>query len=75
MRIRSHWFRDPARRSPAEHASAMAFIAWRVARNMLERMRRAQFDIDAGPAYFAFMREVLVFLIQVADRMAFRRLD
>jgi hypothetical protein len=75
LRIRSHWFKDGAARSPAEHASAVAFIVWRVARNMLARMRRAQFDIDAGPAYFAFMREVLVFLIQVADRTAFRRMD
>lgn len=75
MRIKSHWFKDGVTRSAAEHAGAMAFIAWRTARNMLDRMRVAQFDIDAGPAYFAFMREVLVFLIQVTDRMAFRQMD
>ena len=38
---------------------------------MLEQMRSAQFDIEVGPQYFAFMREVLVFLIQVVDRMAY----
>lgn len=74
MRIKSHWFRDGAGKTPAEHASAAAFIVWRVARNMLDRMRRAQFDIDAGPVYFEFLREVLVFLIQVADRIAFHGL-
>lgn len=75
MRIRSHWFRDGAARAPAEHASAMAFIVWRVSRQMLERMRRAGFDIDAGPAWFAFMREVLAFLVQVTDRIAYGRMD
>ncbi|MCP5269636.1 MAG: hypothetical protein H6932_00200 [Burkholderiaceae bacterium] len=34
-------------------------------------MRSAGFDIDPGPAYFGFMREVLVFLLVVADRLAF----
>lgn len=52
----------------------MAFIVWRVAQNMLKRMRGAQFDIDAGVAYFAFMREVLVFLVAVTDRIAYVRM-
>ena len=50
LRIKSHWFKAGARRRrPEQTASAMAFIAWRVAHNMLKRMRGAQFDIDAGP--------------------------
>jgi hypothetical protein len=53
----------------------MAFIVWRAAHNMLKRMRGARFDIDAGAPYFAFMREVLVFLIAVVDRIAFARMD
>lgn len=75
MRIKNHWFRDGATKSPSEHASAMAFIVWRVGRSMLDRLRGAQFDIDAGPDYFAVLRELLVFLIQVTDRMAYRQLD
>jgi hypothetical protein len=74
MRIKSHWFRPGAPHGPAEQASAMAFIVWRVARRVLERMRGADFDIDAGPAYFAFLREVLVFLVAVTDRIAHARL-
>ena len=74
MRIKSHWFKPGADKGPAEHASAMAFIVWRVAQNMLKRMRGAQFDIDAGRPYFAFMREVLVFLVAVTDRIAHARL-
>src|ERR1019366_608045 len=71
MRIKSHWFKAGASKTPQQTASALAFIVWRVAQNMLKQMRSAQFDIDVGPQYFAFMREVVVFLIQDVDRMAF----
>jgi len=74
LRIKSHWFKPGAPKTPQQTASALAFIVWRVAQNMLKQMRSAQFDIDVGPQYFAFMREVLVFLIQVVDRMAFDRM-
>jgi hypothetical protein len=75
MRIKSHWFKSGAPKSAAEQASAMAFIVWRVAQNMLKRMRGAHFDIDVGLPYFAFMREVLVFLVAVTDRIAHARLE
>lgn len=75
MRIKSRWFKGDAPKSAAEQASVMAFIVWRVAQQMLLRMRGAQFDIDAGTPYFAFLREVLAFLIAVTDRLAFQRLD
>lgn len=75
MRVKSHWFREPGAKSAEEQAGAMAFIAWRAARHLLDRMRRAGFDIDVGAAYFAFLREVLVFLVQFADRIAHARMD
>jgi hypothetical protein len=77
MRIKSRWFGGEgaaAQKSPAEQGSAMAFIVWRVAVQMLKRMRAAGFDIDAGAPYFAFVREVLVFLAVVADRIAHARM-
>jgi hypothetical protein len=76
LRIKNRWFRqDGAPKTAAEHASAMAFIVWRVGHQMLKRMRGADFAIDAGGPYFAFMREVLAFLIALADRIAAERLD
>ncbi len=74
IRIKSQWFRSGSVKTPQQTASAMAFITWRVAQNMLKQMRSAHFDIDIGPQYFAFTREVLVFLTQVLDRMAFERM-
>lgn len=75
LRIKSRWFREGGGQTPEQQASAVAFIAWRVAQQMLKRMRLAGFDIDPGAPYFGFMREVLVFLLAVADRRAFESLD
>lgn len=75
IRIKSQWFRQGTARSPQQTASAMAFITWRVAQNMLAQMRTAQFDIDIGAQYFGFTREVLVFLIQAIERMASVHMD
>mgnify|MGYP000179123827 CR=1 FL=1 len=72
MRIKSQWFQTGTAKTPQQTASAMAFITWRVAQNMLKQMRAADFSIEVGPQYFAFTREVLVFLTQVLDRMAYR---
>ena len=75
MRIKSQWFRQGTTKTPQQTASAMAFITWRVAQNMLKQMRSAQFDIEIGAQYFAFTREALVFLILVLERVAAERFD
>jgi hypothetical protein len=75
LRIKSHWFKAGPQKTPEQQAGAMAFIVWRSAHQMLKRMRVAAFHIDAGTPYFAFMREVLVFLIVVVDRIADARMD
>jgi len=75
IRIKSQWFKGGNARTWQQTASVMAFTAWRVAENTLRQMRSAQFDIEIGPQYFAFTREVLVFLIQMSDRMAHERME
>mgnify|MGYP001195901214 CR=1 FL=1 len=74
LRLKAHWFKPEQANNPAQTGSAIAFIAWRVARHAIERLREAGFDIDAGPAYFGVMREMLVFLLAGADRIAHARL-
>jgi hypothetical protein len=75
LRIKSHWFKAGEPKSAEQNASAMAFIVWRVAHNMLKRMRGANFDVAAGVPYFAFLREVLAFLMAVVDRTAYTKMD
>jgi hypothetical protein len=73
-RLKAHWFKPGQAKNPAQTGSAIAFIAWRVASHTIKRLREAGFDIDAGPAYFGVLRELLVFLLAGADRIAYARL-
>jgi hypothetical protein len=75
IRIKNQWFHSETAKTPQQTASAMAFITWRVSQNTLKQMRSAQFDIAIGAQFFAFTREVLVFLLQIQDRMAHERMD
>jgi hypothetical protein len=75
MRIKSQWFKGDREKSTQEIAGAMAFTIWRIADNALKNTRRANFEIAIGPQYFLFLTEFLVFLIQVADRIAHRQLS
>lgn len=75
MRVKSKWFKSEREKTPQEIAGAMAFIIWRICQNALRNMRKANFDVAAGEQYFAFLSEFLIFLVQVADRIAYGRLS
>jgi len=74
MRVKSHWFKSGRSRTPQEIAAALAFIIWRIGDNALKTTRNAKFEIAVGTQYFSFLSEFLVFLVQVADRIAYREL-
>ncbi len=73
-RTKSRFFNKDKAREPATLASVAAFTAWRLGLATIKQMRSAHFEIEASPQYFAVLREYLVFLIQVADRLALARL-
>ena len=75
MRIKSSWFKSGREHTPAELAGALSFVIYRIADNALKNTRNAKFEIAVGPQYFAFLTEFLLFQIQVADRIAHRRLS
>lgn len=74
VRIRSR-FHTKGKRSPAELATVVAMLAWKLAIDSIGRMRKAKYDIDIGRPYFEFVSEFLVFLATAADRIAHRELD
>ena len=74
MRIKSSWFKPGRERTAEELAGALSFVIYRLADNALKKTRQADFGIRVGTQYFAFLTEFLLFLIQVADRIAYRRL-
>ncbi len=75
MRVKSRWFKAEREKTPEEIAGAMAFIVWKIAQNGLKNLRSADYEIEAGPRYFDYTEEFLIFLVQVADRIAFDKLD
>lgn len=75
MRIKNNWFKAGREHTPVELAGAVAFTTCRIADNALNNTRKANFEIAVGPQYFAFLSEFLIFLVQVADRIAFRQLS
>ncbi|MFA7299303.1 MAG: hypothetical protein WC053_02045 [Sideroxydans sp.] len=71
MRIKSRWFKEGRTRSPQELSDALAFTLWRIADNALKSTRQSSIDVEAGPQYFNFLTEFLVFLVLVADRIVY----
>ena len=74
MRTKSKWFAKEQTREPQVLAGAIALNIWRLGLHSINRMRSAQFEIEATRQYFDFLREYLVFLNHVVDRFAFERL-
>ncbi len=75
IRIKNTWFKEGREQTTKELAGAVAFNGWRIAENALKNMRRADFEVAIGEQYFAFLSEFLIFLVQVADRIAYLRLS
>ncbi len=75
VRIRSRFHTAGRERTPAELASVVAMLAWKLAIDSIKRMREADYDIDIGRPYFDFVCEYLAFLAHCADRIAFRELE
>ncbi len=74
MRIKSNWFKEGRKHSPQEISDALSFVVSKIAENALKNTRKAKFEIELGPQYFDFLAEFLLFLVLVADRIAYRRL-
>jgi hypothetical protein len=72
MRIKNHWFKGGQQKSPREVGGAMAFIVYRIGQNALKSMRQAGFDIAVGKQYFDFLTELQIYLVQIADRIAYQ---
>jgi hypothetical protein len=74
LRIKSHWWNDESDRSLPEIASALAFIAWRVALEKAINLHCERFVYRDDAQRLAVIQEYLVFLIQITDRLAHPRL-
>lgn len=75
LRIKSHWQDEDRERSLPEIASALAFIAWRIALDKAINLHCERFVYRDDAQRLAVIQEYLVFLIQIADRLSHGDLD
>ena len=75
LRIRTHWHDDDAERSIEEIASAIAFNAWRIAKNMAINLHGEDFVYDNDEQRFDVITEYLLFQLALSDRIASERLE
>jgi len=75
IRIKSHWQDEARERSLPEVASALAYIAWRVALDKAINLHCERFVYRDDAQRLAVIQEYLAFLIQVADRLSHGMID
>lgn len=75
LRIKSHWNNEEVERSLPEIAGALAYIAWRIAMDKAITLHCERFVYRDDAQRLAVIQEYLIFLIQIADRLATDRLE
>ncbi len=79
IRLKSKWHRSernrPAPKTLEDHASALAFIAWRLALEGTRGLHREGFDLPSDRERVGVISEFVAFQVQLADRLAYERLD
>lgn len=74
LRIKAHWHDENAERSLDEIAGAIAFNAWRIAKDKAITLHGEDFVYDDDEQRFGVIKEYLVFQLQLVDRLAGHRL-
>jgi len=75
LRIRSRWHDDSATRSWGQLASALAFNAWRIAKDKAIALHGANFVYETDEQRMEVIAEYLCFQVQVIDRLTHRVLN
>ncbi len=79
LRIKSRWTEraklKPTEQMQKENAQALAFIFWRIALEKAKNLHGERFVYDNDVQRVKVIGEYLGMLLQVADRMAYDRMD
>ncbi len=75
LRIKSHWQNEERERTLPEIASALAFIAWRIAMEQAINLHCERFVYTSDAQRLLVIQEYLAFLIQIADRLSHAPLE
>ncbi len=75
LRLKSHWHDDESERSLEEVAGAIAFIAWRIAKDKAINLHGERFVYDSDRQRMGVIREYLYFQVQMVDRMIYGSME
>jgi hypothetical protein len=75
LRIKAHWHDEDAERSIDEIGSAIAFNAWRIAKEKAINLHGEDFVYEDDHQRFAVMIEYLIFQLALVDRIVTERLE
>lgn len=75
MRLKTQWHRSAKPKTAGQIASVVAFIIWRVTEETVTHIQRDKFEITSQEQAFAMIAEFLAFFVQLADRIAYQRLN
>ena len=75
LRIKSHWYNEDSKRTLEDIAGALAFIAWRIAKDKAINLHGERFVYRSDEQRIAVIREYLYFQVQIVDRMVHPMLD
>ena len=75
LRIKTTWFRKEAGRASDETASVLALNFWKMANKSVDDISKANFDIIHLGRGFGLIAEMSAFMIHIADRMLYGRVD
>lgn len=79
LRIKSRWTEKAKRKASEqmlrENAQALAYIFWRVALDKAKNLHGERFVYDGDEQRVKVIAEYLAMMLQVADRLAYGRLD
>lgn len=74
MRIKSKWHKKKPK-TIEEIAGALGFIVWRIASTTANKMYNEGFNFSSNKQLLEVIGEFVAFLVQIADREAYERLD
>lgn len=75
MRTRDKWRDGDRGRSLEEHATALAYICWRIALERARNLHREDFNYASDEQRTTVIAEYLHFLVHVCDRLVHGQLD
>jgi hypothetical protein len=75
MRIKSRWRKGSKPKTLEEIAAALAFSTWRIATGGAQNVQSNGWEVHSAAQRFDLLAEFIAFLIQIADRLAYARMQ